>query len=69
MRKACGEPEPFLFFIPEEWNMTQTVTSTVKTPQTTQATPAVPTIAVRKSCNPEGMGLSHYVLMDRKAAK
>ncbi|MCB4362084.1 modified peptide precursor CbpA [Quatrionicoccus australiensis] len=49
--------------------MTQTVTSTVKTPQTTQATPAVPTIAVRKSCNPEGMGLSHYVLMDRKAAK
>lgn len=51
--------------------MTQTVTSTVKTPQTTenQATPAVPTIAVRKSCNPEGMGLSHYVLMDKKAAK
>lgn len=51
--------------------MTQTVTSTVKTPQTTenQAAPSVPTIAVRKSCNPEGMGLSHYVLMDKKAAK
>lgn len=30
---------------------------------------AAPTIAVRKSCNPDGIGLSHYVLMDRKAAK
>ncbi len=51
--------------------MSQTVNSTVKTPQSTenQAAPAVPTIAVRKSCNPEGIGLSHYVLMDRKAAK
>ena len=54
--------------------MTQTVTSTVKTPQTTEnqaapAAPVIPTIAVRKSCNPEGMGLSHYVLMDKKAAK
>lgn len=28
-----------------------------------------PTIAIRKSCNPDGIGLSHYVLMDRKAAK
>jgi len=28
-----------------------------------------PTIAVRKSCNPGGVGLSHYVLMDRKQAK
>jgi modified peptide precursor CbpA len=33
------------------------------------AQPAAPTIAVRKSCNPDGIGLSHYVLMDRKAAK
>ena len=51
--------------------MTQTVTSSIKTPQTTetQAAPVAPTIAVRKSCNPEGMGLSHYVLMDKKAAK
>lgn len=31
-------------------------------------TPA-PTIAVRKSCNPDGVGLSHYVLMDRKKTK
>ncbi len=42
--------------------------------QTPTATPATaqavaPTIAVRKSCNPDGIGLSHYVLMDRKAAK
>lgn len=29
----------------------------------------MPIIAVRKSCNPEGVGLSHYVLMDRKKAK
>ena len=34
-----------------------------------QAQPAAPTIAVRKTCNPDGIGLSHYVLMDRKAAK
>ncbi|MBI1887148.1 MAG: modified peptide precursor CbpA [Nitrosomonadales bacterium] len=26
-------------------------------------------MAVRKSCNPDGIGLSHYVLMDKKAAK
>ena len=41
--------------------------------QTPNATPSTalpaPTIAVRKSCNPDGIGLSHYVLMDRKAAK
>lgn len=34
-----------------------------------QVQPIAPTIAVRKSCNPEGIGLSHYVLMDKKAAK
>ena len=28
-----------------------------------------PVIASRKSCNPDGIGLSHYVLMDKKAAK
>lgn len=33
------------------------------------ASAPAPTIAVRKSCNPDGIGLSHYVLMDRKAAK
>ena len=50
-----------------------TQTQTVQTPQPTQtaanAQPTAPTIAVRKSCNPNGIGLSHYVLMDRKAAK
>lgn len=30
---------------------------------------AAPIIARRKSCNPDGVGLSHYVLMDRKKAK
>jgi len=39
-------------------------------PQTAAAPAApAPTIAVRKSCNPDGIGLSHYVLMDKKAAK
>ena len=28
-----------------------------------------PTIATRQRCHPDGIGLSHYVLMDRKAAK
>ncbi|MCH2220359.1 MAG: modified peptide precursor CbpA, partial [Dechloromonas sp.] len=69
--KRVVSRSPFCFCIPEEWNMTQTVTSSVKTPKATetQAAQAVPTIAVRKSCNPDGIGLSHYVLMDRKAAK
>ena len=30
---------------------------------------AAPTIAIRKSCNPDGIGLSHYVLMDKAKAK
>lgn len=30
---------------------------------------AAPTIARRKTCDPRGTGLSHYVLMDKKAAK
>ena len=50
------------------------MTKTVKTQQPTptdaaRTSAAAPTIAVRKSCNPDGIGLSHYVLMDRKAAK
>lgn len=51
------------------------MTQTIKTQAATQPAaaakvkPAAPTIAVRKSCNPDGIGLSHYVLMDRKAAK
>ncbi len=30
---------------------------------------AAPTIAKRKTCNPGGTGLSHYVLMDKKGAQ
>lgn len=37
-------------------------------PSATDA-PMAPAIATRKSCNPDGIGLSHYVLMDRKVAK
>ncbi len=53
--------------------MTQTV-QPQQTAQTQTAAPsegklAAPTIATRKSCNPDGIGLSHYVLMDKKAAK
>jgi modified peptide precursor CbpA len=61
----------FVFYFPEEWIMSQTV-QTQATPATnTEAAkqPAAPTIAIRKSCNPDGIGLSHYVLMDKKAAK
>ena len=51
--------------------VSQAASNTVQTQPTTaqQAQPVAPTIAVRKSCNPDGIGLSHYVLMDRKAAK
>lgn len=38
-------------------------------PAAAKAPVPVPVIALRKSCNPEGVGLSHYVLMDRKKAK
>ncbi len=51
--------------------MTQAVQQ--HTAATAAATPGqpstAPTIAIRKSCNPDGIGLSHYVLMDKKAAK
>lgn len=51
--------------------MSQIVSPTNQTQPVTapQAQPIAPTIAIRKSCNPDGIGLSHYVLMDRKAAK
>ena len=48
--------------------MTQ-IAQTQSTPNTATKTAAAPIIAIRKSCNPDGIGLSHYVLMDRKAAK
>jgi modified peptide precursor CbpA len=51
--------------------MTQTVKmqQAAQTAAATNAQPIVPAIATRKSCNPDGIGLSHYVLMDKKAAK
>ncbi len=51
--------------------ISETAANTVQTqPASEPQTPLVaPTIATRKSCNPDGIGLSHYVLMDRKAAK
>jgi modified peptide precursor CbpA len=57
----------FVFLFPEEWIMNQVNQTTTATPAK-KAAPA-PTIAVRKSCNPDGIGLSHYVLMDKKVAK
>ncbi len=69
MLKACRQPEPFLFFYLEEWIMTHTVQTQAQTQNAAPAQKAAPTIAIRKSCNPDGIGLSHYVLMDRKAAK
>ena len=52
--------------------MTQTVQAQ-QAPQaqanTAKPETVAPTIAIRKSCNPDGIGLSHYVLMDKKAAK
>ena len=50
--------------------MTQAVKTQQPTPTDAAKTlAAAPTIAIRKSCNPDGIGLSHYVLMDRKSAK
>lgn len=51
--------------------MTQNVQPQASIPTDTaaKAQPVAPTIAIRKSCNPDGIGLSHYVLMDKKAAK
>ena len=49
--------------------MTQTVQTQAQPQTAAPARTAAPTIAIRKSCNPDGIGLSHYVLMDRKAAK
>ena len=45
------------------------VSQTTHTPSPSVAASSVVTIAIRKSCNPDGIGLSHYVLMDKKAAK
>jgi len=71
MRKRAVSRGPFCFCLPEEWKMSQIVNPSNQTQPATaaQAQPVAPTIAIRKSCNPDGIGLSHYVLIDRKAAK
>jgi len=48
---------------PQQHQQTATAVPTAPVPV------PMPIIAVRKSCNPEGVGLSHYVLMDRKKTK
>jgi len=59
----------FVFYFPEEWIMLQTVKTQAAANAETAKQPVAPTIAIRKSCNPDGIGLSHYVLMDKRAAK
>lgn len=49
--------------------MTQTVQTRQPDQPAANVQPTIPPIAVRKSCNPDGIGLSHYVLMDKKTAK
>lgn len=49
--------------------MSQTVKTQAAANTEAAKQPVAPTIAIRKSCNPDGIGLSHYVLMDKKAAK
>jgi modified peptide precursor CbpA len=58
-------------YLPEEWIMTQNVKTQAAAQPIAAAKdrPAAPTIAVRKRCNPDGIGLSHYVLMDKQVAK
>ena len=50
--------------------MTQTVLTKPQTQQVSSPSPAIaPAMAVRKTCNPDGVGLSHYVLMDKRVAR
>ncbi|MGC8520894.1 MAG: modified peptide precursor CbpA [Steroidobacteraceae bacterium] len=50
--------------------MTQTVLTQPQAQRVSSPSPAIaPAIAVRKTCNPDGVGLSHYVLMDKKGAR
>ena len=50
--------------------MLKTIPAKPRAPQAAaQPLSAAPTIAKRKTCNPNGTGLSHYVLMDKKGAQ
>ena len=70
MRKRAVSRSRF-FLIYEEKIMSHNVKPQAEqTAQSAAAQPPVaPTIAIRKSCNPDGIGLSHYVLMDTAKAK
>ncbi|MBB5048747.1 modified peptide precursor CbpA [Rhodopseudomonas rhenobacensis] len=49
--------------------MTKIATSTTARPATEPAVLRPDVIAIRKTCDSEGTGLSHFVLMDKEAAK
>ena len=50
--------------------MTETVLTKPQNQRASSPSPAIaPAIAVRKTCNPDGVGLSHFVLMDKKVAR
>jgi modified peptide precursor CbpA len=70
-RDVAKNQGPFRFGFEEKF-MTQTndvQSSSKENVQTEGERPIAPPIAIRKSCSPEGIGLSHYVLMDKGAAK
>ncbi|ALK08218.1 modified peptide precursor CbpA [Blastochloris viridis] len=48
--------------------MDHTATATTR-PAAAQPAPRPAVIAIRKSCDSEGTGLSHFVLMDKEALK
>lgn len=43
--------------------------TTDQKPSTQPAEPRPDVIAIRKTCNAEGTGLSHYVLMDKQVKR
>ncbi|MBF0561440.1 MAG: modified peptide precursor CbpA [Alphaproteobacteria bacterium] len=50
--------------------MDQTFAHTIPTPIATEnQTPRPDVIAIRKTCDAEGTGLSHYVLMDKQVTR
>ena len=62
--KARGLPTSFLCIGGSTMKPSLNSQSVAATTTTTSARPEV--IAIRKSCDAEGTGLSHYVLMDKQ---
>lgn len=50
-------------------NVTQQDPTNAAAPQPAAPAPLPAVIASRQSCDADGVGLSHYILMDRKAAQ